>query len=100
MDAAHDGRKANDVDLGLTDKVALVTGSYRGTGVGIARSLAAEGATVMFAVYGHPCVLHTGVQLTLRAAANRKIPTRILPGISSIDGVLFMAFLMASFTAS
>ena len=26
--------KAIDVDLGLTDKVALVTGSYRGTGVG------------------------------------------------------------------
>lgn len=35
------------MDLGLTDKVALVTGSYRGTGAGIARSLAAEGATVL-----------------------------------------------------
>jgi NAD(P)-dependent dehydrogenase (short-subunit alcohol dehydrogenase family) len=39
--------KADDVDLGLTDKVALITGSYRGTGAGIARSLAAEGAVVM-----------------------------------------------------
>jgi 3-oxoacyl-[acyl-carrier protein] reductase len=38
---------ALDVDLGLTSKVALVTGSYRGTGVGIARSLAAEGAMVL-----------------------------------------------------
>jgi NAD(P)-dependent dehydrogenase (short-subunit alcohol dehydrogenase family) len=35
------------VDLGLTDKVALVTGSYRGTGAGIARALAAEGARVL-----------------------------------------------------
>jgi NAD(P)-dependent dehydrogenase (short-subunit alcohol dehydrogenase family) len=35
------------VDLGLTDKVALVTGSYRGTGGGIARSLANEGAIVL-----------------------------------------------------
>ena len=35
------------MDLGLTDKVALVTGSYRGTGGGIARSLAAEGAIVL-----------------------------------------------------
>jgi NAD(P)-dependent dehydrogenase (short-subunit alcohol dehydrogenase family) len=35
------------VDLGLTDKVALVTGSYRGTGVGIARALAGEGAIVL-----------------------------------------------------
>jgi len=39
------------VDLGLNGKVALVTGSYRGTGVGIARVLAAEGATVL--VHGH-----------------------------------------------
>src|SRR6478735_4672877 len=36
-----------NVDLGLTDKVALVTGSYRGTGAGIARSLAGEGAVVL-----------------------------------------------------
>jgi 3-oxoacyl-[acyl-carrier protein] reductase len=35
------------VDLGLDEKVALVTGSYRGTGAGIARVLAAEGATVL-----------------------------------------------------
>ena len=35
------------MDLGLDGKVALVTGSYRGTGTGIARMLAAEGATVL-----------------------------------------------------
>ena len=35
------------MDLGLVDKVALVTGSYRGTGAGIARMLATEGATVL-----------------------------------------------------
>jgi tetrapyrrole methylase family protein/MazG family protein len=52
---------------------------------------AASGATVMFAVYGHPCVLHTGVQLTVRSAASRHIPTRILPGVSSIDGMLAAA---------
>ena len=39
--------EGDDVDLGLTDKVALVTGSYRGTGAGIARSLAGEGAVVL-----------------------------------------------------
>src|SRR5262245_50731688 len=37
--------------LGLDDKIALVTGGYRGTGAGIARVLAAEGATVL--VHGH-----------------------------------------------
>jgi NAD(P)-dependent dehydrogenase (short-subunit alcohol dehydrogenase family) len=35
------------MDLGLDGKVALVTGSYRGTGAGMARVLAAEGATVL-----------------------------------------------------
>jgi len=35
------------VDLGLEGKVALVTGSYRGTGAGMARMLATEGATVL-----------------------------------------------------
>jgi 3-oxoacyl-[acyl-carrier protein] reductase len=38
------------MDLALTDRVALVTGSHRGTGAGIARALAREGARV--AVHG------------------------------------------------
>jgi len=35
------------MDLDLAGKTALVTGSYRGTGRGIARVLAAEGAHVL-----------------------------------------------------
>src|SRR4249919_1703773 len=35
------------MDLGLTNKVALVTGSSRGIGRGIALALAAEGCDVM-----------------------------------------------------
>lgn len=57
------------MDLGLTDKVALITGSYRGTGAGIARALAAEGAVVL--VHG----LETGqadeVASTIGAAGGR-----------------------------
>lgn len=39
------------MDLGLDGKVALVTGAYRGTGVGVVRALAAEGVIVL--VQGH-----------------------------------------------
>lgn len=35
------------MDLNLTGKTALITGSYRGTGAGIAKTLAAEGASVV-----------------------------------------------------
>ncbi len=35
------------MELGLSGRVALVTGSWRGTGAGIARVLASEGATVL-----------------------------------------------------
>ena len=35
------------MDLGIADRTALVTGSYRGTGSAIARSLAAEGVHVL-----------------------------------------------------
>jgi len=35
------------MDLGLSEKCVLVTGSWRGTGAGIARAIAAEGATVL-----------------------------------------------------
>lgn len=35
------------MDLGLAGRIALVTGSWRGTGAGIARVLASEGATVL-----------------------------------------------------
>ena len=35
------------MELGLADKVVLVTGSYRGTGSGIAAGIAREGARVL-----------------------------------------------------
>ena len=35
------------MDFSLTNKTALVTGSYRGTGFAIAKTLLAEGANVL-----------------------------------------------------
>jgi precorrin-2 methylase len=84
--AAADARDLND--LYIDDRPRI--DAYREM-ADLVTSTAAAGAAVMFAVYGHPCVLHTGVQLTLRRAAERKIPIRILPGVSSIDGMLAAA---------
>jgi 3-oxoacyl-[acyl-carrier protein] reductase len=41
------------VDLGLTDSVALITGSSKGLGLASARSLAAEGCRVVLCARGH-----------------------------------------------
>jgi 3-oxoacyl-[acyl-carrier protein] reductase len=57
------------MDLGLRGKVALVTGSYRGTGAGIARILAAEGATVL--VHGLGPGQSDGTMGAIEAAGGR-----------------------------
>jgi NAD(P)-dependent dehydrogenase (short-subunit alcohol dehydrogenase family) len=60
------------MDLGLDGKVALVTGSYRGTGAGIARVLAAEGATVL--VHALEPGQADGTVLTIADAGHRCRP--------------------------
>jgi 3-oxoacyl-[acyl-carrier protein] reductase len=57
------------MELGLDGKVALVTGSYRGTGAGIARVLAAEGATVV--VHGLVAGQADGTVAEITAAGGR-----------------------------
>jgi 3-oxoacyl-[acyl-carrier protein] reductase len=54
------------MDLGLRGRTALVTASYRGTGRGIARVLAAEGASVV--VHGFEAAPAEAVAAELRAA--------------------------------
>ncbi|NEU13541.1 SDR family oxidoreductase [Methylobacterium sp. BTF04] len=64
------------MDLQLTDKIALVTGSTAGIGLAIARSLAAEGAEL---------VLTGRVQAKLDAAA---ADVRSVPGARTVRAVL------------
>ncbi len=63
------------MDLGLTGKVALVSGSYRGTGSGIAEVLASEGASV--AVHGFEAGQADEVVARLRDA---KLDARAVTG--------------------
>jgi NAD(P)-dependent dehydrogenase (short-subunit alcohol dehydrogenase family) len=57
------------MDLGLEGKVALVTGSWRGTGRGVARVLAGEGAHVL--VHGFEAEAARAVADEIRSAGGR-----------------------------
>jgi NAD(P)-dependent dehydrogenase (short-subunit alcohol dehydrogenase family) len=54
------------MDLGLQDKVALVTGSSRGLGLASAKALAADGARVLLTA--------RGVEQLARAATGHRVP--------------------------
>src|SRR5215831_21192578 len=57
------------MDLGLTDKVALVTGSSRGLGLAIARGLVAEGCRVTICARGAEGLAEAALEV--EAAAKR-----------------------------
>lgn len=59
------GQWGSDVDLGLNGRRVLITGSYRGTGEGMARVLAREGAAVW--VHGFELEDADAVARTIRA---------------------------------
>jgi 3-hydroxybutyrate dehydrogenase len=74
----------------LKDKVAVVTGSTSGIGLGIARRLGAAGAGLMLNGFGNPAEIDhlrqdLGHELGVRvaySAADRSQPTLMSPGAS------------------
>ena len=69
------------MNLNLDGKVALVTGSYRGTGAGIAERLGAEGAHVI--VHGF---LEDETQFVFEQLANKEINvTRLEANLLDLD---------------
>jgi 3-oxoacyl-[acyl-carrier protein] reductase len=74
------------MDLGLTDKVAIVTGSSRGLGLASARSLAAEGCRVCLCARTEERLLEAAQEVAaIAGAANRVLP--VVADISTADGI-------------
>jgi 3-oxoacyl-[acyl-carrier protein] reductase len=87
------------VDLGLTDKVAIVTGSSRGLGLASARALVGEGCRVCICARGAERLAEAALEV--EAAARR--PNMVLPvqaDVSTTAGVeLVIARTVESFGA-
>jgi len=74
------------MDLGLTDKVAVVTGSSRGLGLAIARALVAEGCRVVLCARGAERLAEAAVEV--EAAAKRpNMITTVQADVSTPAGV-------------
>src|SRR5438477_11533561 len=61
------------MDLGLTDKVAIVTGSSRGLGLGCAAALAAEGCRVTVCARGEARLTEAAAALRTTAGAAERV---------------------------
>src|SRR5579859_2889180 len=74
------------MDLGLTDKIALVTGSSRGLGLAIARGLVAEGSRVAICARGAEPLAEAALEV--EAAAKRpNMITAVQADVSTAAGV-------------
>ena len=74
------------MDLGLTDKVAIVTGSSRGLGLASARALVAEGCRVCLCARGEERLAEAALEV--EAAAKRpNLVATVQADVSTQDGV-------------
>ncbi|MET0213622.1 MAG: SDR family oxidoreductase [Vicinamibacterales bacterium] len=74
------------MDLGLADKVAVVTGSSRGLGLASARALVAEGCRVVLCARGDERLAEAAVEVEAAAKRPHLVAT-VQADVSTIDGV-------------
>jgi 3-oxoacyl-[acyl-carrier protein] reductase len=74
------------MDLGLTDKVAIITGSSRGLGLASARALVAEGCRVCICARGEERLAEAAVEVEASARRPGMIAT-VQADVSTADGV-------------
>jgi len=74
------------MDLGLTNKVAIVTGSSRGLGLAAARSLAAEGCRVSMSARGEARLLAAEAEIAAVAGGPGKT-LAVVADLTKADGV-------------
>jgi 3-oxoacyl-[acyl-carrier protein] reductase len=77
---------AGQMDLGLTDKIAIVTGSSRGLGLASARALAAEGCHVCICARGEGRLREAADELARVAAGPSHVLT-VVADVSRPDGL-------------
>jgi 3-oxoacyl-[acyl-carrier protein] reductase len=74
------------MDLGLTDKIAVVTGSSRGLGLASARALVAEGCRVCICARGEERLAEAALEVEA-AARKPNMVSAVQADVSTIDGV-------------
>src|SRR4051812_38463219 len=73
------------MDLGLADKVAIVTGSSRGLGLAIARALAAEGCLVCLCARTHETLEQARREVASTALGDERV-VAVAGDVSTPDG--------------
>ena len=74
------------MDLGLTDKVAVVTGSSRGLGLASARSLVAEGCRVVLCARGEETLAEAALEVEAAARRPNMVAT-VQADVSTLAGI-------------